>query len=148
MRRKKDEAPNGLLSVRRFKSLYLVCASYLTSVPNVSLLPLSRWAKHVWDSNNPSPFGLEELHANRIAFAMQWLAVGHSSRGAKLSGARDQRQLLAFFPIAHAYHARAARTDVFRKCRFRAGRPPMAVEQYGYLHRDALLGAKKCVCRL
>jgi hypothetical protein len=77
---------------------------------------------------------------------MQWLAVGHSSRGAKLSGARDERQLLAFLPVAHADHARAARTHVFRKRRFRAGRPPMAVEHHGYLHRDALLGAKKRIC--
>src|SRR5258708_26234124 len=79
---------------------------------------------------------------------MQWLAVGHSSRGAKLSSARYERQLLALFPVAHADHARATRTHIFRKCRFPAGRPPMAVEHHGYFHRDALLGAKKRMCSL
>src|SRR5712671_1586350 len=126
-----------------------ICASYLTSVPNVSLPPPTVGPSSLWDfeSNNPSPFGLEKLHANRIAVAMQWLAVGHSSRGAKLSGARDERQLLALLPIAHADHAGAARTHVFRKSRFGAGRPPMTVEHYRYFHRDALFGAKKCKCR-
>src|SRR3977135_154979 len=77
---------------------------------------------------------------------MQWLAVGHPSRGTKLSGARYERQLFALFPIAHTDYARAARAHIFRKSRFRAGRLSMTVEHYRYLHRNALLGTKKRMC--
>jgi hypothetical protein len=93
--------------------------------------------------NYPSPFWLEELHANSKAVALQWLAVRYPGRGAKLSSARGEDQLLALFPTAHTDDTRATRTYVFRKSRFRARRLAMAVDEHGDLHRDAVFGAVK-----
>ena len=50
------------------------------------------WAKLYQDSSNPSPSGIQELHANCIAFAMQGLAVSHPGPGTKLSAARCKHQ--------------------------------------------------------
>src|SRR5262249_42071037 len=102
-----------------------------------------RWAELSQDSDYPSPFGLEELHADCIAFAMQRLAVSHASRGAKLSGAQDERQAIALLPIASADHACTARTDVFCKGRFRTGQAMMPVEHDRDFHGDAFVRAVK-----
>jgi hypothetical protein len=72
-------------------------------------------SSYLWGLNNPSPFWLKELNANRKAFALQWLAVGHPSRGAKLACARNERQPLVLFPAAETDDASAARTYIFRK---------------------------------
>src|SRR5262249_38858385 len=93
--------------------------------------------------NNPSPFRVEELHANGKAFALQGLAVGYSSRGAKLSGARGEPQRFARFPAAHTEHACAARTHVFRKCRFHSRRFAVPVDEHGNFHQNAFLRPMK-----
>src|SRR5712692_6511699 len=89
------------------------------------------YVKLSWELNNPSPFWLEKLHANGKAVALQRLAVSYPGRGAKLSGARGERQFLALFPAAHTHYSRATRAHVFRKSRFRAGHLAMAVDQHG-----------------
>jgi hypothetical protein len=101
------------------------------------------YVKLSWGLNNPSPVWLEELHANGKAFALQRLAVSNPGRGAKLSSARGKRQWFALFPTAHAHHARATRTHILGKSRFRARRPAMAVNQDGDFHRDAAFGSVK-----
>src|SRR5712692_10155322 len=78
------------------------------------------YVKLSWGLNNPSPLWLEELHGNYKAVALQWLAVSNPGRGAKLSSARGEYQWLAMFPAARTYHARATRTHVLCKSRFRA----------------------------
>jgi hypothetical protein len=99
------------------------------------------YVKLSWGLNYPSPFGLEELHANGKAFALQWLAVSHSAFGTKLTRARSEHQWFTWFPAAHTDDARATRADVLGKSRFRAGRPAMAVNEDGDFHRDALFGS-------
>jgi hypothetical protein len=69
------------------------------------------------------------------------MAVSNPSRGAKLSGARNERQAFALFPAAGAHHPRASRTHIFRKSRFRTGHLPVTVENDGDLHGDAALDA-------
>jgi len=101
------------------------------------------YVKLSWGLNYPSPFWLEELHANSKAVALQWLAVRYSGRGAKLSSARGEDQLLALFPTAHTDDTRATRTYVFRKSRFRARLTAMSVQHHGYFHRDSRIGAVK-----
>src|ERR1700730_13777985 len=68
------------------------------------------YVKLSWGLNYPSPFWLEELHANSKALALQWLAVSYPGRGAKVSSARGEDQFLALIPAAHTYYSRAART--------------------------------------
>ena len=83
------------LTAKRFQPLLQPCASNLTSlfVPGVLLLSARRFCVKLFgELNNPSPFRIEELHANGKAIALQRLAVGYSSRGAKLSGARGELQ--------------------------------------------------------
>jgi hypothetical protein len=101
------------------------------------------YVKLSWGLDYPSPFGLEKLHANRKAVASQWFAVRYSGRGAKLSGARCERQPFAQFPAPGAYDPRATRTHIFRKRRFRTGQLAMAVQQDGDLHRDPAFDAMK-----
>ena len=140
---KKEEAPCGLLPLRRFKLLLLLlCTSYLPSVPvDPSLSAAFLQVKLSWGLNYPSPFWLKELQSNGKTVALHWLAVRYSSRGAKFSGARGKRQPLVQIPAAHTHHTRAARTHIFRKSRFRAGHLSMAVEQDGDLHGDPALDA-------
>jgi hypothetical protein len=65
-------------AARRFK--IVLRASYLLScVPSVPSRPLRRSAKLSGILNNPSSSRLEELHTNRKAVALHWLAVGHPS---------------------------------------------------------------------
>src|SRR5260370_23133045 len=47
------------------------------------------------------------------------------------------------FPAPRTYHARATRTHVLCKGRFRTGRVAMAVDQNGDFHRDALFDSVK-----
>src|SRR5208282_3205510 len=89
---------------------------------------LPKFVKLIRRLNYPSPFRFEKLQANGIAVAMQWLAVGHPSRGAKLPCARSENQLRTFIPVPDADHARTLDTDVFRKCGLHAGNLPMALE--------------------
>src|SRR5216683_4183568 len=129
-----------LISARRFMLSYNFCTSFLSSlfVPGVSLLSARRFtSSYLWGLNNPSPLWLEELHADGKAVALQWLAVSNTTRGAKLSSARGEYQWFALFPTAHAYHARATRTHILCKSRFRSWRSAMAVNQNGNFHRDA-----------
>jgi hypothetical protein len=51
--------------------------------------------------------------------------------------------MFALVPAPHAHYPRATRTYVFRKCRFRARRLPMTVDQDGDLHGDASFGPVK-----
>src|SRR5271167_4867353 len=102
---------------------------------------LPKLVKLICRLNYPSPHGLEELHPNGIAVAMQWLAVSHSSCGTKLSGARCKTELRTFIPAPHADHARPLGTDVFCKRGFDTGHPPMALKYNGDFHRDAILTA-------
>src|SRR5580693_3030240 len=97
----------------------------------------------MWGLNNPSPFWLEELHTDRKAVALQGVAVSYPGRGAKLSGARCERQPFAQFPAAGAHHPRATRTHIFCKSRFRAGHPAMAVEEDGDLYGNPPFDAVK-----
>jgi len=132
-------------SVRRFPiSEILFCTSFLISlVPAVpSFRPTVR-SSYLWGLNNPSPFWLKELHANRKAVALQLMAVGNPGRGAKLACARNKRQPLALFPAAETDDASAARTYVLRKSRFRAGKIAMAVEEYPNLQGNSAFGAVK-----
>ena len=101
------------------------------------------YVKLSWGLNNPSPLWLEELHANDKAVALQWLAVSNPGRGAKLASARGEHQGFALFPAAHTHHARATRTHILCKSRFRARRLTMAVNQNGDFHRDASFGSVK-----
>src|SRR2546428_651316 len=101
------------------------------------------YVKLSWGLNNPSPLWLEELHANDKAVALQLLAVSNPGRGAKLSSARGEHQGFALFPAAHTHHARATRTHILCKSRFRARRLTMAVNQNGDFHRDATFGSVK-----
>src|SRR6266480_425847 len=116
-------------SAKRFKTSSNYCTSFLSSlVPGVSLLSARRfYVKLSWGLNNPSPLWLEELHANGKAVALQWLAVSNPGRGAKLASARGEDQGFALFPAAHTHHARAPRTHILCKSRFRARRMTMAV---------------------
>src|SRR5215470_11495060 len=91
--------------------------------------------------NYPSARGREQFHAYRVAVATQRLAISHASLGTKLSRARRQNHGRALFPAPHADHARSLGADVFGKRRFRAGQNPMAVENDGNLHRDAIFAA-------
>ena len=124
-------------SARRFNSYTFVCTSYVSSyvpgVPLLSALPLGRAG---FGLNNPSPSRIEKLHPHRIAVAMQWLAVRHSSQRTKLSRARRERQWFAFLPSSRAHDTRSARAHVFRKCRFRALRPVVPVQHHRDLHQD------------
>jgi hypothetical protein len=136
-----------LNSAKRFKPSYEFCTSFLSSlfVPVGSLLSARRYiyVKLSWGLNYPSPLWLEELHANRKAFALQWLAVCNAARGTKLSSARGEYQGFPWLPAARTYHASATRAHVFRKSRFRAGRLAMAINQNGNFHRDAAFGSVK-----
>jgi len=79
-----------LCSAKRFRLSYKFCVSFLSSlfVPVVSSYPPAvLYVKLSWGLNYPSPLGLEELHANRKAVALQWLAVCNAARGTKLSSA-------------------------------------------------------------
>jgi hypothetical protein len=95
------------------------------------------YVKLSWELDNPSPFWFEELHANSKAFALQWLAVSNTTRGAKLSSARGKHQGFAFFPTARTDDARATRTHILSKSRFRAWGLAMPVNQNGNFHRNA-----------
>ena len=132
-------------SARRFKSILFLCLRQLCvflvpGVPLLSALPLGR---AVFGLNNPSPCRIEELHPHRIAVAMQWLAVRHSSQRTKLSGTRRERQWFAFFPSSRADNACASRAHVFGKCRFRTLRALMPVEHHRNFHQDPALVAVK-----
>src|SRR5713226_112453 len=144
---KKDEAPERFFDLRQALhaflqylhqfSVFTLCSRRFPPIRSPFYVKLS------WGLNNPSPFWLEELPANGKAFALQWLAVCNPGRGAKLSSARGEYQWFALFPAAHTDHARATRTHILCKSRFRAGRPAMAVNQNGDFHRDAALGSVK-----
>src|SRR5208283_1688366 len=86
--------------------------------------------------NYPSPVRLEELHANRIAFAMDWLAVGHPSCGAKLSRARGKHQPRILVPAPDADHSCTLCADIFRKRSFRAGKLAITFQNHGNFHLD------------
>src|SRR5258708_15501309 len=101
------------------------------------------YVKLSWGLNNPSPFRLQELHANGKAVALQWLAVSNPGRRTKLSRARSEQQWFALFPAAHTRDARAMHAHVFRKSRFRAGRLTMAVNRNGDFHRYAFFDPVK-----
>jgi hypothetical protein len=137
------------LSARRFNStalvflLLLLRTSYLSSVPGVPLLSALPLGRAGFGLNNPSPSRIEKLHPHRIAVAMQWLAVRHSSQRTKLSGARRERQRFAFFPSSRADNACASRAHVFGKCRFRTLRALVAVENNRNFHQDPALIAVK-----
>src|ERR1700741_1116047 len=97
-------------SVRRFNPLGYFFAPVIC-IPLFQRFPSFRSAGRAelfLRLNNPSSLGLEELHANCIAVAMQRLAVGHSRRGTKLSGAQPERQLFVLLPASRAHHASAA----------------------------------------
>src|SRR2546429_4727934 len=79
-----------LCSAKRFRFSYKFGVSFLSSffVPVVSSYPPAvLYVKLSWGLSYPSPLGLEELHANRKAVALQWLAVCNAARGTKLSSA-------------------------------------------------------------
>src|SRR2546429_4947346 len=110
--------------------------SNLTSlvVPDVLLRSARRLrVKLFGELNNPSPFRIEELHANGKAVALQRLAVGYSSRGAKLSGARGELQRIALLPVPRADHPRAARTHILRKRGFRDRKSTRLNSSHGYI---------------
>src|SRR5580700_4641363 len=77
--------------------------------------------------NYPSPLRFEEFHPNRIAVAMDWLAVSHPSRRTKFASARSKHNLRTFIPATHAHHSCPARAYVFRKRRLSARVLPMPV---------------------
>jgi hypothetical protein len=106
---------------------------------------LPNFVKLICSLNYPSPLGLEELQPNRIAVAMQWLAVSHSSRRTKLSCARRKIQLRTSIPMPDAHHPRAPGTYVFRKCHFRSRNLPVPIEDNLDFHRDAILAALGCI---
>ena len=132
-------------AAKRFKPSCNFCTSFLSSLLFQRFPPIRSpfYVKLSWGLNNPSPLWLEKLQANSKAAALQWLAVSNSGRGAKLSSARGEDQRFALFPAAHTHHARATRTHIFSKSRFRAWRPAMAVNQNGDLHGDASFGPVK-----
>jgi hypothetical protein len=136
-RMKRREAPSR--AARRF-----ICASYLIfPVPALPSYPPDRYVKLSWGLNNPSPFWLEKLHTNGIAFAMQWVAICNASRRTKLTSAGNERQAFAFIPAAHADHPRATRTHIFCKSRFHSGIHVMPVKHDGNLHGNAPVRAVK-----
>ena len=92
--------------------------------------------------NYPSSLWFEELQTNGIAVAMHWLAVSHSSLGAKLTGARCKNQLRTLFPTPRADHARTTCTDIFGERGFRAGKLPMSLKHHGDFHRNAIFPAR------
>jgi len=118
------------------------CASLLFfPISSGPLLSACRLRQAFLELNNPSSFGFQELHPNRKAFALQRMAVGHSSRGTKLSGARGKGQFFALLPAPHADNASATRTYIFGKSRFGTGHVPVSIENHGNFHRNALFRA-------
>src|SRR5215813_9092721 len=115
-----------------------LCASfYLHVVPVVpSRLPC-RWAELSSVLNNPSSPWFEEFHADCKAVALQGLAVGHSSRGTKLSVARGEGEPVIQLPPAHTDHASTFGADVFGEGRFRTGNLAIAFKIDANFHRDA-----------
>src|SRR3989441_12088503 len=94
--RGKRETPGGSFSCcpafqKPFALVSAVCSRR-------SLLSAQSSSRAFCGLNYPSPFGLEEFHANHVALVLQRLAVGHSGRGAKFTGARCDRQPVVFFP--------------------------------------------------
>jgi len=84
---------DSLNSAKRFKPSYKFCTSFcllflFQAFPSYPLAVI--YVKLSWGLNYPSPLWLEELHANRKAVALQWLAVCNTARGAKLSSARGE----------------------------------------------------------
>src|SRR5229473_8229450 len=143
----KDEAPERFFDLRQALhaflqflhqfSVFSFCSRRFPPIRSPFYVKLS------WELNNPSPLWLEELHADGKAFALQWLAVSNTTRGAKLTSARGQNQRFALFPAAHTDDARAARTHILSKSRFRAWRLAMPVNQNGNFHRDATFDSVK-----
>jgi hypothetical protein len=142
---KKDEAPERFFDLRQALhaflqflhqfSVFSFCSRRFPPIRSPFYVKLS------WGLNYPSPFWLEELHANGKAFALQWLAVSHPAFGAKLTRARSKHQRFAWFPAARTDNPRATRANILGKSRFRTGRPAMAVNEDGDFHRDALFGS-------
>src|SRR5208337_5244592 len=129
------KAPNGSFSTRSALS----CASnFLPSRIFQQFPPIRspKIVKLICRFNYPSPARLEELHANRIAFAVDWLAVGHPSCGAKLSRARGKHQPRILVPAPDADHACTFRADIFRKRSFRAGKLAITFQNHGNFHLD------------
>jgi len=133
-----------LCSAKRFSLSYKFCTSFLV-VPVFSPPIRSPFycVKLSWGLNYPSPLWLEELHANRKAVALQWLAVCNTARGTKLSSARGEYQGFAWLPAARTHHASATRAHIFSKSRFGARRVAMTVDQNGDFHRDTAFGSVK-----
>src|SRR5437762_9321368 len=105
-----------LNSAKRFKPSYKFCTSFLPSlfVPVGSLLSARRYiyVKLSWGLNYPSPLWLEELHANRKAFALQWLAVCNAARGTKPW--YSPRALESFVPRAALHTASHCKAKALR----------------------------------
>src|SRR6266478_1484955 len=142
----KMEAPGISSQIRQALPSFLKVLHQFSAFSLFQRFPPIRspfYVKLSWGLNYPSPFWLEKLHPDRKAVALQRLAISYPGRGAKVSGARGERQFLALFPAAHTHHSSAARAHVFRKCRFRARHLAMPVNAHGNLHQDAVLGPMK-----